>query len=375
MTKRYDSIDILRALAIIGMIQVHFVELLSSYYDSSSLLYQISDYVGSLPAPLFTFLVGMSLFISAKKQELSGAEPQAIADRNLRRGVAIFFLGLVFAALIWTPAEVFGWDILTFIGAALIIVFTLRKQSNKSLTAIMIVILAVSPLLRIWSDYHSSWNHWGEYVPAADLKGALLGFSLNGYFPLLPWLIFPLFGYLVGRACFGGDSLHLPRFILPVGVALTAIALGLMFTNSVLGISNEPAAWYLSPFTFYPASTSFLLIALGIIMLLFWFFYRRFDLNQGEPTTGKFLTFCRRYSRYALTAYVVHHAVLVWPLLAAASYAGKRDQWFYYGEVLPTAYSLLLSLVFIVLFYLIIILWDRRGGRYSFEWLLKKLTG
>lgn len=375
MTKRYDSIDILRALAIIGMIQVHFVEILSSYYDSSSLLYQISDYVGSLPAPLFTFLVGMSLFISVKKQELSGAEPQAIADRNLRRGVAIFFLGLVFAALIWTPAEVFGWDILTFIGAALIIVFALRKLSNNSLKTIIIVIFAASPLLRIWSDYHSYWNHWGEYVPAANLKGTLLGFTLNGYFPLLPWLIFPLCGYLVGRAFFSGNSLHLPRFILPFGLALTAFALGLMFTNSVLGISNEPAAWYLSPFTFYPASTSFLLIALGIIMLLFWVFYRRFDLNQGEPKTGKFLTFCRRYSRYALTAYVVHHAVLVWPLLAAASYTGKRDHWFYYGEVLPTVYSLLLSLVFIVLFYLIIILWDRRSGRYSFEWLLKKLTG
>jgi len=375
LIKRYDAIDILRAIAIIGMIQVHFVEILSSYYNSTTLLSQLSNIFGSLPAPLFTFLVGMSLFISVKKQELSGIELQAIADRNLRRGVAIFFLGLVHAALIWTPAEVFGWDILTLIGATFLIVFPLRKLSNSSLSAIIVVILAMSPLLRYWSDYHSSWNHWGEYVPAADLKGALLGFTLNGYFPLLPWLLFPLCGYLVGKACFGGDKPRLPHFILPVGAALVILALGLMITNSVLNITTEPATWYLSPFTFYPASTAFLLITLGINLLLFWFFYRRFDLDQLEPKTGKFLNFCRRYSRYALTAYVVHHAVLVWPLLAAASFTGKGDQWFFYGEVLPTHYSLLLALLFIALFYVAVIYWDKRGGRYSFEWLLKRLTG
>jgi uncharacterized membrane protein len=189
------------------MIQVHFTELLSAYYDSSSLLFNISDLVGSLPAPLFTFLVGMSLFVSIKRQESLGFPPEAISDRNLRRGMALFFLGLLFAALIWAPAEVFGWDILTLIGASLLIVFPLRKLKNGILTAIIFL------------------------------------------------------------------------------------------------------------------------------------------------------------------------AVLVWPIFFAANYTGRPDHWFYYGDVVPTAYALALSLLFILLFYGLIVLWDKCEGRYSLEWLLRRLTG
>jgi uncharacterized membrane protein len=362
--KRFDSIDILRTVAIIGMIQVHFTEILSSYYGGSSLLFNISDLIGSFPAPLFTFLVGMSLFISVKRQEISGLQPGAIADRNLRRGMALFFLGLLFATLIWTPAEVFGWDILTLIGASLLIVFPLRKLNNGILTAIILLIVAVSPLLRIWSDYPSYWNRWGEYITSSDLKGALLGFVLNGYFPLLPWLIFPLCGYLVGRACFADELPRLPKSLLPLGFGLVLLSAGLLLVGG-----------YIAPFTFYPASTSFLAMALGITLILFVLAFRLFDLQTEKPINNWFLTFSRRFSRYALTAYVVHHAVLVWPILFAANYTGKQDHWFYYGEVVPTAYALALSLLFILLFYGLIVLWDKCEGRYSFEWLLRRLTG
>lgn len=302
-------------------------------------------------------------------------EPQAIADRNLRRGAALFFFGLAFAALIWTPAEVFGWDILTLIGASLLIIFPLRKLGNKPLIFLVVLIVAVSPLFRIWSDYYSYWNHWGEYVPAADLKGAVLGFMFNGYFPLLPWLVFPLCGYLVGRACFGEDKLTLPRFLVPVGAVLVTLSLLLTLLQSMLSITTGAiTSAYFSQLTFYPASTTYLGLTLGIIFLLFALFYSFFDRDPEKISDGKLLLFLRRYSRYALTTYIVHHAVLVWPLLGAASYTGKRDHWFYYGEVMPTIYSLLLSFVFIVLFYGVLIWWDKQNGRYSFEWLLKKLT-
>ncbi len=358
------------------MIQVHFAEILSSYYDSSTLLYQVSDIFGSLPAPLFTFLVGMSLFISVKRQEEAGVEPQALADRNLRRGGAIFFFGLAFAALIWTPAEVFGWDILTLIGASLLIVFPLRNLGNKLLISLAVLIIAVSPLFRIWSDYYRYWNHWGEYVPAADLKGVLLGFTLNGYFPLLPWLVFPICGYLIGRACFGKEQATLPRFLAPTGAALVVISLLFAFLAAQFPSLNGAAlAGLVAPLTFYPASATYVGLTLGIIFILFALFFRLFDQKTEKVQDGKLLMFFRRYSRYALTAYIVHHAVLVWPLLAAASYAGKRDHWFYYGEVMPTLYSLLLSFLFVALFYVVIIFWEKRDGHYSFEWLLKRLTG
>jgi len=373
---RFVSIDILRTAAIIGMIQVHFTTILSTYYDSSSsLLFIISGLVGAFPAPLFTFLVGMSLFISVIRQENSGLQPGVIADRNLRRGMALFFLGLLFATLIWTPAEVFGWDILTLIGASLLIIFPLRKLNNGILTAVILIIVAVSPFLRIWSDYPSYWNHWGDYVTSSDLKGVLLGFVANGYFPLLPWLIFPLCGYLVGRACFRGELPHLPKSLMPLGAGLVLLSAGLLLVESAIVSKASLVGVYIAPFTFYPASTTFLAMALGIILILFVLTFRFFDLQAERPLNNWFLTFSRRFSRYALTAYVMHHAVMVWPILLAANYSGRPDHWFYYGNVVSAAYALALSLLFIVLFYGLIVLWDKHEGRYSFEWLLRRLTG
>lgn len=374
--KRFDSIDILRTVAIIGMIQVHFTTILSTYYDSSSsLLLNISDLVGAFPAPLFTFLVGISLFISVKRQEKSGLLPGAISDRNLRRGMALFFLGLLFATLIWTPSAVFGWDILTLIGASLLIVFPLRKLNNGILTAVSLIIVAVSPLFRIWFDYPSYWNRWGDYVTSSDLKGVLLGFVANGYFPLLPWLIFPLCGYIVGRACFRGELPRLPKSLLPLGAGLVILSTGLLLVESAIDSNANLVSFYISPFTFYPASTTFLAMALGIILILFVLSFRFFDLQAEKPLNSWFLTFSRRFSRYALTAYVMHHAVMVWPILLAANYTGRPDHWYYYGDVVPAAYALALSLLFILLFYGLIVLWDKHEGRYSFEWLLQRLTG
>ena len=60
--KRLVSIDVLRGAAILMMIQVHFVEYLSPREVSSALLYDLSKHLGVLPAPLFMFLMGLSLW-------------------------------------------------------------------------------------------------------------------------------------------------------------------------------------------------------------------------------------------------------------------------------------------------------------------------
>jgi uncharacterized membrane protein len=370
---RIKAIDILRAVAIIGMIQVHFTENLSYYLDGESILARVSQELGSFPAPLFTFLVGMSLYISTARREQGGFTADQLADRNLRRGVAIFFIGLLHATLIWMPVEVFNWDILTLIGASLLMLFPLRRLADRWLIAAAAGLVLISPLLRIWSEYPNYWDVWGEYVNPFNLKGVLLGFIANGYFPLLPWLLFPLVGYLVAKSCFGRVNHRVPKSVPLSGLLLIVLAVAGVIGSEFYAGNVIWLEGYLSPYTFYPASTTFLLLALGLILLLFWALYSYFDQrNTGE---GRFIIFCRRYSRYALSAYVIHHAVHVWPLLIAANMAGKRDHWFYYGEVMPTWASLSLAAVFTVLFYLIIIIWDKYNGKYSLEWLLTRLVG
>ena len=68
MTKRLASIDVLRAIAILLMVQVHFVENLSPREASSAALYDLSEALGMLPAPIFAFLVGLSLWLWLRRE-------------------------------------------------------------------------------------------------------------------------------------------------------------------------------------------------------------------------------------------------------------------------------------------------------------------
>jgi hypothetical protein len=214
---------------------------------------------------------------------------------------------------------------------------------------------------------------WGEYINPFNLKGVVLGFWLNGYFSVLPWLAFSLVGYAIGKLCLGKEKAPISKYVPFSAIALIGVAiLGLIGSQYYRG-NSKWAAGILSDFTFYPASTTFIFIALGIILLLFWFFYTFFDLRETEE--GPFLLFSRRYSIYSLTVYFIHHATHVWPLLIAAAVTGKNGQWYYFGEAMPTSYTLTLAFVFVVLFYLLIIAWEKKEGKYSLEWLLHKLTG
>jgi uncharacterized membrane protein len=371
--KRFDSIDVLRAGAILLMVQVHFVQNLArDTLTGGSLLYYASHALGMIPAPLFTFLAGMSLRLSLSRKPGGGEPGQEPALRQSRRGVLIVFFGLVFATLVRMPDQVFAWDILPFIGASLLVLLALRRLSPRALALTAVLVAALSPPLRVLSNYAAHWPTGHTYRYAFTLQDVLWGFVANGYFPLFPWLVFPLAGFLVGGVLVSDASGgHALRKALPVaGLAFVALSLaGAWASGRVAGF------WlgYASPSRFYPATTTFVLKVLGAILCAFWFLHAWLD--RGAGPRPPLLPFLRRYSRYSLTTYVVHHAVHLWPLLLVAHLQGRTDPWHYYAAAMPTGAALALAGLFVLLFYPVLVAWERRGGRYSFEWLLNKLAG
>src|SRR3954467_5669810 len=102
--QRYPSIDVLRGAAILLMIQVHFVDNLSSRDPSSAWLYDASMALGALSAPLFTSVSGVSYGLWVRKQEGLGRGAREVTRRSLRRGWFLFALGLALKWPIW-PGE------------------------------------------------------------------------------------------------------------------------------------------------------------------------------------------------------------------------------------------------------------------------------
>ena len=366
---RLHSIDVLRAMAILLMVQIHFVENLSSA-GGTAWLYDLSQALGMLSAPLFTFLVGMSLYLWITKQVHRGLPSARITTRGLKRGVILFLVGLGFAVVIWLPDQIFGWDILTLIGASIAVVVLLRRLPAGYLLAIAAVVLVLSPLLRDLTDYPRYWDQWGEYIYDFTAGDVLGGFLVNGYFPIFPWVALPLVGYATA-ALYLGRARAASKWWLPVSGG------GLLALASIGAIVGESATgrlrWYASPVEFYPATTTYALGVLGVILLAFWFLHTLLDLQpQGE---GRTLRFLGRYSRFSLTVYVIHHAVHIWPLLLAAHFQSHHDPWHYYADAVGTPVALLLAAVFVVVFHAVAVHWESKGGRYSLEWMLRRWTG
>jgi hypothetical protein len=366
--KRLASVDVLRAVAILLMIQVHFVENLSARDSASVALYDISIILGAFSAPIFTFLVGLSLWLWHRARPLQGREASKILAR---RGLSLCGSGLAFAVLIWLPKEVFSWDILTLIGASTLILLPLRKLPAWVLVGLAVVVLLVSPPLRDISGYELHWVH-GEYTYRFTMRDVFLGFLLHGYFPLLPWVVFPILGYAVGTHFFSNDEPGegATGWGLPViGLVLAVLAgVGAIVSQGVSGLVR----WYADGLTFYPASTTFVVGEVGLIVLGMWLLVRWLDRGIGVAK-GAVLPFFERYSRYSLSAYVVHHAVHVWPIVLMAVLEGRRDVWWYYADTVSTPVALFLAAVFVAVFYIVLVIWDRKSW-YGLETALRWLS-
>src|SRR5579862_6496370 len=95
-TSRFAYIDWMRGLACILMFQTHCYDSWLSPEARKSSFFMWSQLGGTLPAPLFLFLAGISFALVTGKLRKKGIRPNAIARTTIRRGAEILGLGLLF---------------------------------------------------------------------------------------------------------------------------------------------------------------------------------------------------------------------------------------------------------------------------------------
>ncbi len=104
--------------------------------------------------------------------------------------------------LIWLPEDVFNWDILTLIGCGLICLEALRRAPDAVILLAAAAIVAVAPAMRVVADYPSYWTA-GFYDYEFTVADVMLGWLVTGYFPIFPWLAYPLAGYALAPRLLG----------------------------------------------------------------------------------------------------------------------------------------------------------------------------
>src|ERR1700740_3106289 len=95
-SKRFGYIDWMRGLACVLMFQTHCYNSWLSPDAKRSGLYAWSQLGGTLPAPLFIFLAGISFALVTEKLRDRRTDRTAIARQTILRGAEIFGLGILF---------------------------------------------------------------------------------------------------------------------------------------------------------------------------------------------------------------------------------------------------------------------------------------
>src|ERR1700738_322162 len=96
ITARLDSIAWLRGFACLAMFQTHCYDAWLGGAAREGKFFEYSQQVGTLPAPLFLFLAGVSCALVTDKLRQKGIGADEIARTTILRGVEVFLLGLLF---------------------------------------------------------------------------------------------------------------------------------------------------------------------------------------------------------------------------------------------------------------------------------------
>jgi len=356
---RLLSIDILRTVAIGMMVLVHFSENLSAGYGLPAIADSVAQRPWWMPtglaAPLFALLSGVSYRAWLTVQHQRGLSDTEISKRTVRRGLFLIGLGFLFNVFVWLPEDTFNWDILTFIGSALILLNLIRRTPAELPPLLIVIMVVMSPVLRNVADYGAYWTQ-----PFFDydftLSDVLLGYLVVGYFPLFPWLIFPIAGFATAPLVLPRQSNdHQSRLLPPWspailvrgGVVLAILAILLRWAPVPAALGSE-LQW-----TMFPASTRYLLGTLAGTLASVAILHRLVDLQPDcgagnhQPTSGA-AHICCVLSRHSLSLYLLHHVVHIWPLWVYG-FATTGEPTSHWQTLLPLPAAVALACLFCLL--------------------------
>jgi uncharacterized membrane protein len=286
-TSRLAYIDWMRGLACVLMFQTHCYDSWLSPEARKSPVFIWSQLGGTLPAPLFIFLSGISFALVTERLREKGAAPGVIAKTTVRRGAEILGLGLLFRLqeyalgfghAPWT--DLFRVDVLNILGLSMMLMGVLcwvsadRNTKNSSspsnaiavsrergilaaLVAAAIVAMATPPL---WTTHRPRFLAW-------PLESYLNGVHIFGtpqpwLFPLFPWSAFAFVGLAVGFFLFTNMAKRTegPIFFILGGTGVLACFLSRKLDNLDLRLYSVYDYWHTSP--------NFFLIRCGILLII-----------------------------------------------------------------------------------------------------------
>ena len=280
---RLAYIDWMRGLACVLMFQTHcYDSWLSPEARKSSSLISWSQLGGTLPAPLFIFLAGVSFALVTERLREKGVARNAIAKQTILRGAEVFGMGLLFRLQEfalgyprspWT--DLLRVDVLNILGLSMMLMGVLCWATGDGpvvaarirtlvagLFAAATVALVTPPL---WTTHRPKFLPWPleSYINGVHIFDK----PQPWLFPLFPWSAFAFAGLAAGFYLFSDFSKRRQAlaFALLGGTGVLACLLSTVFDSSRIRLYSVYDYWHSNP--------DFLLMRCGILLIILFLVY------------------------------------------------------------------------------------------------------
>ena len=308
MTSRLDAgphsstrrhyIDWARGVAVLIMIHAHVLDAWTAPTERKTLAFGYLNVLAGFAAPLFLWLAGFSLMLSAARGLASGQSRGTAASAIMRRGLEIFLLAFVFRAqsFIVSPGNplvsLLRVDILNIMGPSIVVAAWLWQVSRGPRRAAVVcgafgaVLAFVTPLARTAA--------WVSVLPPA-VQWYITPSGNHSTFTLLPWAGFVFAGAACGAALTAADRLREGRalaWVAAVGVLLALVSYGSSFRPSMY-----PASF------FWTTSPTYFGLRVGLVMVALSVLYAATPVAMLVPAAWQVLA---RFGRHSLFVYWVH---------------------------------------------------------------------
>ncbi len=196
--RRSEMADLLKGFAIIFMILIHICELFLSSGFNSFIFTKISYLLGGPPAaPIFMIVMGYFLELSKRnRKEMAYRGIKLILlgfALNIAININLFFYIFNNKITFLNPWEyIFGVDILFLAGISTIIISFIKFSPHPKIIAISIFGLMLI-IMHFTDNLSYSFGSF-DYLSAYFIR--IANWS---YFPVIPWFIYPLFGFILGQ--------------------------------------------------------------------------------------------------------------------------------------------------------------------------------
>jgi uncharacterized membrane protein len=291
LTQRHAYIDWMRGLACVLMFQTHCYDSWLNPEARKTTFFMWSQLGGTLPAPLFLFLAGISFAMVTDKLRQKGLPAKAIARTTIRRGAEILGLGLLFRlqeyviAWGWAPwSDLLRVDILNTIGVSMMLMGVVcwlvlqaapahsRQALGMTAGGVALVISLLTPLL--WTTWRPHWLPWPieSYIDGVHN----LGQPQSWLFPIFPWTAFAFAGLALGFLLLRDWARQREAAVFAMA---GAVGVGLIYLARWM--DARPVQIY-SVYDFWHTSPNFFLIRVGLLLAILSAAYAWYRWGAGQ---------------------------------------------------------------------------------------------